>query len=192
MYFELGLTHILDLDGYDHILYVIALSTYFMSYGIKRLLYLISFFTVGHSIALALATFKLIQVNIPLVEFFIPITIILTSVVGMFKAQDSHFKPSKPSLYFTYFLTLIFGLIHGMGFSNYLRSLLGKTENIVMELFAFNMGVEVGQILVVIAVLMVYGVLSLLLGGRIKYYVLALRLGVIGLASFLTISAKFW
>ena len=192
MYFELGLSHILDINGYDHILYVIALSTYFMSYGIKRLFYLISFFTLGHSISLALATFSLIQVNVPIIEFLIPISIIITSLIALLKNRSLHSHVSKSSIYFTYFLTLSFGVIHGMGFSNYLRSLLGKSESVFTELLAFNLGVEVGQILVVLAVVLLNEIVLFFFRERVKYYILGLRVAVIILASFLTISAKFW
>ena len=192
MYFELGLSHILAINGYDHILYVIALSTYFMSYGIKRLFYLISFFTLGHSISLALATFSLIQVNVPIIEFLIPISIIITSLIALLKNRSLHSHVSKSSIYFTYFLTLSFGVIHGMGFSNYLRSLLGKSESVFTELLAFNLGVEVGQILVVLAVVLLNEIVLFFFRERVKYYILGLRVAVIILASFLTISAKFW
>ena len=147
LYFGLGKDHILDyVNGYDHILFVLALCALYTAQDWKRILILITAFTIGHSVTLALATLEIISVNSALIEFLIPVTILITAVSNLFKRDDI---PRKGSVQTNYFLALFFGLIHGMGFSNYLRAILGKSSSILSPLFAFNVGLEFGQIIVV-------------------------------------------
>ena len=145
LYFGLGLDHILDLNGYDHILFVIALSCVYSLQQWKGVLGMITAFTIGHSITLALATFDIIPLDSALVEFLIPVTIVITAVSNLFTSSEEKSGKWKVNIYYAGF----FGLIHGMGFSNYLRSLLGGEESIVLPLFAFNIALEVGQIIIV-------------------------------------------
>lgn len=146
LYFGLGREHILDYaNGYDHILFVLALCAVYLLQDWKQVLILVTAFTIGHSITLALATLDIISVNSTWVEFLIPVTIFATAVSNLFKKEGV-----GPSLvHVNYLLALFFGLIHGMGFSNYLKSLLGRQESIAMPLFAFNVGLEFGQIIIV-------------------------------------------
>ena len=147
LYFGLGKDHILDyVNGYDHILFVLALCAVYTAQDWKRILILITAFTIGHSVTLALATLEIISVNSALIEFLIPVTILITAVSNLFKRDDI---TRKGSVQTNYFLALFFGLIHGMGFSNYLRAILGKSGSILSPLFAFNVGLEFGQIIVV-------------------------------------------
>ncbi|SMC90725.1 HupE/UreJ family protein [Pedobacter nyackensis] len=148
LYFQLGWRHILDWQGYDHILFVIALCGIYTVTDWKKVLILVTAFTVGHSVTLALSIFKVISVNTPLIEFLIPVTILITAVSNIISKKQ---KPKGQK--FKYGLALFFGLIHGLGFSNYLKSLLGKSSNITAELFAFNVGLEVGQLLIVVSIL---------------------------------------
>ncbi|GEO04717.1 hypothetical protein AAE02nite_23810 [Adhaeribacter aerolatus] len=146
LYFQLGLTHILDWQGYDHILFVMALCGVYAWQDWRKLLILVTAFTIGHSLTLALSVFNLIPVSVSLIEFLIPITIVITSLVNILRKNQN-----QSSWLFTYLLTLLFGLIHGMGFSNYLRSLLGN--EILGPLLAFNVGLEVGQLAIVVVTL---------------------------------------
>ncbi len=145
VYFRLGLEHIADLKGYDHILFIAALCGAYPLRQWKRLLWLVTAFTVGHSITLALVTLDVFRVNTDLVEWLIAFTIFLTSVLNIMdrKAQEADHNPTLK-----YLLALGFGLIHGMGFSNFLRSALGFEEGIAWPLFAFNVGLEIGQALI--------------------------------------------
>ena len=146
LYFGLGKDHILDyMNGYDHILFVVALCAMYMIRDWKKLLILITAFTIGHSITLALATLQIISVNQDLIEFLIPLTILITAGSNIFRSTEI----SERTTYINYGYALFFGLIHGMGFSNYLRSILGRDKSIVSQLFAFNLGLEVGQIIIV-------------------------------------------
>jgi hypothetical protein len=151
LYFELGKDHILDYkNGYDHILFVTALCALYQWRDWKRVLILVTAFTVGHSITLALATLDVLRVNPDWVEFLIPLTIFITAASNIFRPEAA---PSGNGLQLNYLYAVFFGLIHGMGFSNYLRAILGKDRSIVTQLFAFNVGLEAGQIIIVAAFL---------------------------------------
>lgn len=154
LYFELGWQHILDWKGYDHILFVMVLCGTYLLADWRKVLILVTAFTIGHSITLALSVLKIIHVKTDLIEFLIPVTIVVTAISNLMTGKS---KPKGIQL--KYVLALFFGLIHGLGFSNYLNSLLGKSTNIVAELFAFNVGLEFGQILIVLGILIVSFVL---------------------------------
>lgn len=147
LYFILGRDHILDFaNGYDHILFVVALCAVYLVRDWKKILILVTAFTIGHSITLALATLAIISVNTKLIEFLIPLTIFVTAVSNLFRKDD---LLTQNRVQVNYFFALFFGLIHGMGFSNYLRALLGKDQSIITQLLAFNLGLEYGQIIIV-------------------------------------------
>lgn len=150
LYLELGIDHILDFKGYDHILFVMTLCAVYFASEWRRVLILITAFTIGHSVTLALATLHLITVSTELVEFLIPLTIALTALFNVLYRKE---RVNRTLHMVKYFAALFFGLIHGLGFSNYLRSLLGSESSIVKPLFAFNVGIELGQILVVVVIM---------------------------------------
>lgn len=159
VYFRLGLHHILDPRGYDHILFVAALTAAYGPREWRRLVGLVTAFTVGHSITLALATLGLVRVSSTLVEVLIPVTIVATSLMsaaGALRLPRSSDEPRQEGgggVFLTrYLLATVFGLIHGLGFSSFLRSALGAEESIALPLFAFNVGLEVGQLAIVLAV----------------------------------------
>jgi hypothetical protein len=145
MYIELGINHILDFNGYDHILFVLALCATYQIHQWKSVLILVTAFTVGHCITLALAGLDLVKFDPSIIEMLIPVTIIITGLVNILtKANEEDKLPV-----WKYFLPLIFGLIHGLGFSNFFRALMSKASEVVKPLFLFNVGVELGQILIV-------------------------------------------
>ncbi|MEX0987182.1 MAG: HupE/UreJ family protein [Bacteroidales bacterium] len=150
LYFELGIDHIMDFRGYDHILFIMTLCAVYHVKEWKRILVLITAFTIGHTTTLALATMNIIRMSAGMVEFLIPLTIFMT---GLFNAIYRHEKVGSWLHLVKYFTALFFGLIHGMGFSNYLHSLLGNEGNIVKPLFAFNLGIELGQIIIVVIIM---------------------------------------
>jgi hypothetical protein len=145
-YLLTGLGHILDKNGYDHILFVIALCAVYAVRDWKKILILATAFTIGHSTTLALAAFRVVDYNSEVVEFLIPVTIFVTAVSNLFRSEESI---GQSNVHLNYLFAGGFGLIHGLGFSTLLRDLLGKSENIVDMLLAFNIGLEVGQIIVV-------------------------------------------
>lgn len=155
VYVHLGFDHIADLRGYDHILFVVALSA---GYGLaqwRQLLVLVTAFTVGHSLTLALATLRLVSVSSAWVEFLIPLTIVATGVYTLVEtaAAPRPDHPPQRARRVKYAMALLFGLIHGLGFSTFLRALLGEEESIALPLFSFNVGLEVGQIVILAAAL---------------------------------------
>lgn len=189
LFFGLGLDHILDIDGYDHILFVIALCAIYEARQWKNVLILVTAFTIGHSITLAMATLKLVALDAGLIEFLIPVTIFITALINIINRHD---EPSPLQIRQNYGLALGFGLIHGMGFSNYLRSLLGKDESIVNQLFAFNVGLEVGQIIIVVVFLLLGVILRTFFFLDRRDWVTIVSSAVLGVAITLMIESKFW
>lgn len=151
LYFGLGKDHIADLQGYDHILFVAALCLRYLFRDWKKVLILITAFTIGHSITLALSVLNVVNISTAWIEFLIPVTIVFTALSNVWE-KKFEFKTKFPLIYF---LALFFGLIHGLGFSNYLKSLLGKSSSIAGELLAFNLGLEAGQLLIVAAIMLI-------------------------------------
>lgn len=149
-YLQLGLEHISDLAAYDHMLFLLALCAIYRVDQWKQVLILVTAFTLGHSITLALAVYKLVSVPGNIIEFLIPVTILLTCIYNFF-TNPEEIKGTKLRL--NYLMAVVFGLIHGLGFSNYLRMLLGKEESLFKPLLAFNIGLELGQLLIVGAIM---------------------------------------
>ena len=182
LYFELGWQHILDWQGYDHILFITALCGVYLLNDWKKVLILVTAFTVGHSITLALSIFNFISIKSNWIEFFIPITIAFTSFYNIINKRTfpKKFNP-------TYLMALFFGLIHGLGFSNYLKSLLGTSNNVVAELFAFNIGLEFGQIIIVISVLLLSFLLVQVIKVQKREWNLFLSSAIFGVAILIAI-----
>ncbi len=150
MYLELGIDHIMDFRGYDHILFILTLCAVYFFREWKRVLILITAFTIGHSTTLVLATLDVVKISTGLIEFLIPLTIFLTA---LFNATYKYEKVNKRLHMMKYAAALFFGLIHGLGFSTYLRNLLGSESSIVKPLLAFNIGIELGQIIIVLVIM---------------------------------------
>jgi len=156
IYLRLGFAHITDPGGYDHILFVVALCAIYTLQQWKQVLILVTAFTLGHSITLALATLQLIRYSTDLIELLIPVTILITAIANFgHKFPASRFSQEKRQSIPRYVLALAFGLVHGLGFSNYLRSLLGGGTEIIRPLLAFNLGLEAGQLLIVLVILLI-------------------------------------
>ena len=149
LYFDIGRKHIADLEGYDHIIFVAALCLRYSFKDWRKLLILITAFTIGHSITLALSTFNIVNISEKWIEFLIPVTIMITAVANVYQKE----VVNQPKIPLIYFFTLFFGLIHGLGFSYKLKAMAGHGHNIVSQLLAFNLGVEVGQLLLVVVLL---------------------------------------
>lgn len=153
VYFNIGLKHVLDINGYDHVLFLIALCVPYAFKDWKRVLLLVTLFTVGHTISLILSVYGVIQVKANLIEFLIPITILITALFHLFTAGKSN---KKESISFVASVTLFFGIIHGLGFSNYFKSILpGSSSDKLLPLLEFALGIEAAQIIVVIIVLII-------------------------------------
>ncbi|HKK80541.1 MAG TPA: HupE/UreJ family protein [Phaeodactylibacter sp.] len=156
-YLQLGFHHIADLTAYDHILFIVALCAIYQLREWKRVVLLATAFTIGHSLTLALAVLGVIPVNTAWVEFLIPVTIMGTALYNVVvHKQEQQLSTFGQRMRLNYLFALLFGLIHGMGFSNFLRSSLlpGQEDQLVRQLFAFNIGVELGQLLIVGVILL--------------------------------------
>jgi hypothetical protein len=190
LYFLLGKDHILDyVNGYDHILFVIALCALYQLRDWKQVLILITAFTLGHSLTLALSTLEIVTIQVELIEFLIPITIFITAVSNIFKNEDNL---SGRATQINYFYAALFGLIHGLGFSNYLKSILGKNQSIISQLFAFNIGLEFGQIIIVAIFLISSFILVDLFGVSRRDWKLVISSAVAGIALILIKDKMFW
>lgn len=190
VYFEEGREHILNYQfGYDHILFVIALCALYLMRDWKKVLILVTAFTIGHSVTLALAALSIIPINEKLVEFLIPITIFITAVSNFFKNEETL---DNRKIQINYAYALLFGLIHGMGFSNYFRALLGKDRSIVSQLLAFNLGLEVGQIIIVVIFLTASFILVDLFGVSRRDWKLVISSAIAGIALVLIKDTWYW
>ena len=189
LYFQLGIEHILDFLGYDHIMFVVALTAIYLLREWKKLLILVTAFTIGHSITLALATLRVVNFNSELIEFLIPVTIFITAISNLFK-KDSFRSLTKINTNYVY--ALFFGLIHGLGFSNYLIRLLGSDTTIVPQLLAFNLGLEVGQIIIVGSFLFISFIFISIFGISRRDWNLIISSAVAGISITLILETKFW
>ena len=188
LYFKLGLNHVLDILAYDHVLFIIVLTIVYNFNQWKKVVWLITFFTIGHSITLGLAAFNLLNIPLEIVEFLIPVTICTTGFFNILKTSSPTDRKQKTLLFFG----LFFGLIHGLGFSNYFRLLIGKEDDKILPLIEFAIGIEVAQIVIVLCIL----ILGMLLQNFFKVskrdWVLVGSSIVIGIALPMVINRIFW
>lgn len=190
IFFKIGLNHVLDIQGYDHVLFLIALTVPYAFKDWTRVLILVSIFTLGHTLALILSVFNIISVKANIVEFIIPITILITALYNLFTAG----KTSKnTSITFIGFVTLFFGIIHGLAFSNYFKTILsGEAIDKLPKLMEFALGIEVAQVIVVIAVLLLSFVFQTLFRFNKRDFTLTMSAFVIGVVIPLIIQSPIW
>lgn len=189
LFLEEGVRHILDLNGFDHLLFIISLCARYTMRDWRKLVILVTAFTLGHSITLALATLNLVKVDAGIIEFLIPLTIVITCVTNIFRPLPQY-STSKISINFVF--AAFFGLIHGLGFSNYLRSLLGKGTQVVLPLVSFNLGVELGQLLIVAIYISIAGSIIGLGGVNKREWIIGVSSLAFGMAFMLLLDNKIW
>ncbi len=176
-YLNLGWEHIISIDALDHQLFVLALIAAYSYSDWKKILILVTAFTIGHSITLALSILDVIRVSSAWVEFLIPATIVITSL------DNIVMKNKKNTLMkMNYYLALFFGLIHGMGFANTARVMIAKSQSIAVPLLGFNIGLELGQIVIVFAILILLFILLKIFKVNRKDWVLFVSSGVFALS----------
>jgi hypothetical protein len=176
-YFRLGWEHIISIDALDHQLFIAALAAIYLLKDWRQVLILVTAFTIGHSLTLALSVLDIVRFPTNWVEFLIPVTIVITAFSNLFQKK---FTPG--SVRVNYFLALFFGLIHGMGFANTLRFMLAKDQNLGWGLFGFNVGLEAGQIVVVLILLLFAHLIVNLVKVNRRDWVIFLSAAVFGLA----------
>lgn len=196
-YLSLGFDHISDLNGYDHILFIVALCAIYQLREWRKVVILVTAFTIGHSITLALAALDIIPINGALIEFLIPVTIVLTAVynvvVHRYK-EGTEEKTFDRKLTWNYLFALLFGLIHGMGFSNFFRSTVmpGEENEFIQQLFAFNIGVELGQLVIVVFVLVASFIAMNILKVKQREWNLFISGGTAGIALLMALERIPW
>lgn len=176
-YLKLGWEHIISLDALDHQLFVLALIVVYSFNDFKKLLILVTAFTIGHSITLALSVLDAFRIPSDWVEFLIPLTIVITAFDNILLRNRT-----KSLIKMNYWLALIFGLIHGMGFANIARMTLAEEQNIAVPLLGFNIGLELGQIVVVIAFLILSFIITNLFRVSKKDWIMFISSGIFALS----------
>ena len=190
IYFQIGLKHVLDIHAYDHVLFLIALAVPFSFKDWKQIVMLVSMFTIGHTLALLLSIFGIIAIKVNAVEFLIPITILITALFNLFTAGKSN---KKESASLVFFITLFFGIIHGLGFSNYFKSILGGSpDSKLIPLGEFALGIEAAQIVVVFVVLVLSYIVQTVFRFSKRDWTLVMSAFIIGIVLPMIVESKIW
>ncbi|MCC9136802.1 HupE/UreJ family protein [Pontibacter silvestris] len=190
-YIKLGFHHIFDFQAYDHMLFLLALSAIYTLGDWRKVIALVTSFTIGHSVTLALSTFNIIKFDTSLIEFLIPVTIFFTCVTNFFKLKGAATK-QHPIWSFHNLMAIFFGLIHGMGFSNFLKSILGRNRQVWQQLLAFNIGIELGQLLIVSIILITGFLIMNLFNAKRRDWIMVLSSAAAGIALILMMETSIF
>lgn len=182
IYFNIGFNHIANVGALDHLLFMAALVLRYQFSDWKKLFVLITAFTIGHSISLSLCVFDIVYFSSRWIEFLIPVTIVITAFSNLFE-RTANYKSRFP---FIYWLALIFGLIHGLGFSNDLKSIIGNNSTLI-KLFAANIGIETAQIIFVVVLLLIQLICTNLFKINKREYLLFNSGIILGIALFIAL-----
>ena len=190
IYFQIGLKHVLNIYAYDHVLFLVALAVPFTFKDWQRIVLLVTLFTVGHTMALLLSVYEIVAIKVNVVEFLIPITIFITALFSLFTAGKSS---KKESLNLVFFITLFFGIIHGLGFSNYFKTILGGSANSkLIPLSEFALGIEAAQIIVVFAVLVLSYIVQTVFRFSKRDWTLVMSAFIIGVVLPMILESEIW
>lgn len=190
IFFKIGLTHVLNIHAYDHLLFLIALTVPYIAKDWKRIIILVSCFTLGHTISLFLSVFNIVMAKASWVELLIPITIFITAFSNLILVGKSS---KNGNISFIAGATIFFGIIHGLGFSNYFNTILpGKPSEKLLPLLEFAIGIEFAQIIVVVAVLILAFIAQNLLRFNKRDFTLIMSSFVIGVVVPLIIENPIW
>jgi len=176
-FFKEGLFHVLDWNAYDHILFLIVLTVPFLVSNWKKLLSLVTLFTIGHTVALALSAYEVVKVDSSLVELLIPITILITAFYNIFTAGK---KSGKNKVGIHLFVTLFFGLVHGLGFSTYFKMMTAEDNSKLFPLLEYTLGIEVAQIIIVVIALIISFIGQAIFRFSLRDWVMVISAIVIG------------
>lgn len=186
LYVKMGFNHVLDLTAYDHILFLIVLAVIYSARQWKNVLWLVTLFTLGHSLTLALSAYEVLKIRIDLIEFLIPVTIFITGLFNVINNNKASI--SKLNLFFA----LIFGLIHGLGFSNYFRSMIGKEEDKFLPLVEFALGIELAQVVIVLIILFLGAIFQNIFKVSKRDWIMVISSIVMGFAIQMMLDRVFW
>lgn len=188
-YLKLGFEHISNLAGYDHILFLVVLCAIYRIEQWRNILYLVTAFTIGHSVTLVLVSLEVLTIPSKIIKFLIPTTILLTALHNILLAEPIK---ENAKMQRNYLMALFFGFIHGMDFSNYFKALIMDPSDILIPLLGFNLGIELGQLLVVlVAVGIAYLFLNFL---KVKHreWNLFISGAAVGMSLISMAENKFW
>ena len=188
LYFKMGLYHVLDFSAYDHILFLIVLAVVFNFKQWKKVLWLVTLFTIGHSITLALSAFEITKIKVAVIEFLIPLTIFITGLVNIITIN----KTAKGNENINLLFALFFGLIHGLGFSNYFKMMVGREEDKLFPLIEFALGIEAAQIIIVLGILSIGTLILSLKKIKREYWILISSSIVILISIKMMFERIFW
>ena len=185
---EYGINHVLDLNGYDHVLFLIVLTISYIFNDWKRVILLVSTFTLGHTLSLVLAAYQIVSVNGILVEFLIPITILITALFNVLTARKGAQNKKTGVLFLT---TLAFGLIHGLGFAREFKMLLGDSDSKILLLLEFALGIELAQVIIVFVVLFLGHLLQTIFRISKRDWVMVISAIVVGLVIPMIVNSDY-
>jgi hypothetical protein len=185
---EYGMNHVLDINAYDHVLFLIVLTVPYLFKDWKRVFLLVSTFTLGHTLSLVLAAYNIVRVNGALIEFLIPITILVVALFNVFTAGKGGQKGKVGVLFFS---TLFFGLIHGLGFAREFHMLAGQTDNILLLLIEFALGIEIAQVIIVFVVLFLGYLMQTLFRFSKRDWIMVISAIVVGLVIPMILNSDF-
>lgn len=185
---EYGINHVLDINAYDHVLFLIVLTVPYLFKDWKRVLLLVSMFTLGHTLSLVLAAYKVVSVNATVVEFLIPISILVVALFNVFTSGKGAQKEKVGVLFLT---TLAFGLIHGLGFAREFQMLLGDTDNKLEVLLEFALGIELSQVIIVFIVLFLSYVVQTIFRFTRRDWIMVISAIVVGLVIPMILNSDF-
>ncbi|WP_338731948.1 HupE/UreJ family protein [Mangrovimonas cancribranchiae] len=185
---EYGIYHVLDINAYDHVLFLIVLTVPYLFKNWKRVLLLVTTFTVGHTLSLVLASYGVVHVNGQLVEFLIPVSILVVALFNVFTAGKGAQKERVGVLFFS---TLFFGLIHGLGFAREFRMLVGGSDNKLLTLVEFALGIEIAQVIVVFIVLFLGYIMQTIFRFSKRDWIMVISAIVVGLVIPMILQSDF-
>ena len=189
-YFNIGLQHVLDINGYDHVLFLMALSVPYTFKHWRTLLVMLTLFTVGHTMSLILAVYGVISIRAEIIEFLIPVTILAAALYNFFRTRKGK---KAENVNIAAFGTLFFGIIHGLGFSNYFKIVLSSnSDDKLLPLLEFALGIEAAQIVVVLAVLLLSFIVQNFLRVSQRDWVLVTSSLIAGIIIPMLINSEIW
>lgn len=190
VYFQIGLHHVLDIQAYDHVLFLMALVIPFTFKDWKKIILSVTLFTLGHTTALVFSVYKILVVKANFIEFLIPITILLTAIYNLASIGKSN---KKEKINWVFLITLFFGIIHGFGFSNYFNTLLGGSSNSkLVPLLEFALGIEAAQLTVVLAVLVLAYIVQTVFKYSRRDWILVGSAFIVGVVLPMIIESEIW
>lgn len=185
---QYGINHVLDIKAYDHVLFLIVLAVPYLFKDWKRVLLLVTMFTLGHTLSLVLAVYNIVSVKAVMVEFLIPITILVVALFNVFTSGKGAQKEKVGVLFLS---TLFFGLIHGLGFAREFKMLLGDSDSKLVLLLEFALGIELAQIIIVFVVLLLGYIMQTIFRFNKRDWIMVISAIVVGLVIPMILNSDF-